>query len=253
MQTSAAHVETLSPWWKHAVILTLIGGFAVLMWLATQSYSEAPPIPETIQGPSGETLFTNTDIVQGQHVFLKYGLMDNGSIWGHGAYLGPDFSAAYLHHLVEDTRAFLTQQSSTPTSATSAVTPAVAAETSQLLKHNRYDPATRTLTFTVPEAMSFNRQLTVWRDYFAQPTHNRGLPSAYITDASELRQLTAFFAWTAWASVARRPGSSASYTNNFPYDPEVGNTCNAQKCCHVTTFSMDKTHVMLCSHGRERY
>jgi nitric oxide reductase large subunit len=93
-----------------------------------------------------------------------------------------------------------------------------------ILKHNRYDPATRTLTFTAPEAMSCNRQLTMWRDYFAQPTNNRGLPTAYITDASELRQLTAFFAWTAWASVARRPGSAASYTNNFPYNPEARNT-----------------------------
>jgi nitric oxide reductase subunit B len=120
MQTSAGNVETLSPWWKHAVILTLIGGFAVLIWLAAQSYSDAPPIPETIRGSSGEPLFTRAYIVQGQHVFLKYGLMDNGSIWGHGAYLGPDFSAAYLHYLGEDTRAFLAQQNPTPTSATSA-------------------------------------------------------------------------------------------------------------------------------------
>jgi nitric oxide reductase subunit B len=224
MQTSTVSAETLSPWWRHAVILTLIGGFTVLIWLAARSYSEAPPIPETIQGPAGEPLFTKADIVQGQHVFLKYGLMDNGSIWGHGAYLGPDFSAAYLHHLVDDTRRFLAQQRTLPDSDGASSAPEIAAETRQLLKQNRYEPTTRTLTFTVPEAMSFNRQLQVWREYFTRPGTSRGLPAEYISDATEIRQLTAFFSWTAWASVAQRPGSSASYTNNFPYEPEAGNT-----------------------------
>ncbi|MFA5810343.1 MAG: hypothetical protein WC935_08445, partial [Thermoleophilia bacterium] len=55
------------------------------------------------------------------------------------------------------------------------------------------------------------------------PASNAGLPAKYITDATELRQLTAFFAWTAWASAAHRPGKTYSYTNNFPYDPEAGN------------------------------
>ena len=50
------------------------------------------------------------------------------------------------------------------------------------------------------------------------------MKAKYIVDPQELRQLTAFFAWTAWASAARRPGLSYSYTNNFPYDPLAGNT-----------------------------
>ena len=37
-----------------------------------------------------------------------------------------------------------------------------------------------------------------------------------IKDPSELHELTAFFAWAAWASAARWPGKSYSYTNNFP-------------------------------------
>ena len=215
MLADTQRVESLSPWWKHTVILILIGGLAVLIWLTIRSYSHAPPIPDAVQGPDGATLFTREDIVAGQHVFLKYGLMDNGSIWGHGGYLGPDFSAAYLHNLVEDAQAFVIRSSDQLPPANSVA---------QLLKKNRYDPDTGNLLFTEPEVTSFNRQLTVWRDYFANPERSRGLPSEYISDASELRHLTAFFAWTAWASVARRPGTSASYTNNFPYDPEAGNT-----------------------------
>ena len=219
MPADIQRAESLSPWWKHTVVLILIGGLSVLIWLTIRSYSHAPPIPETVQEPGGATLFTRQDIVAGQHVFLKYGLMDNGSIWGHGGYLGPDFSAAYLHNLVEDAQAFLDRTSDQLPPANGVP---------QLLKKNRYEPDSRTLLFTVPEVNSFNRQIDVWRDYFASPERSRGLPSGYISDATELRHLTAFFAWTAWASVATRPGTSASYTNNFPYDPEAGNTLPGQ-------------------------
>ena len=65
--------------------------------------SGAPPIPEQVVGSDGTILFTNADIALGQQVFLRYGLMENGTIWGHGAYLGPDFSADYLHTLALDT------------------------------------------------------------------------------------------------------------------------------------------------------
>ena len=215
MHAASPGTESLAPWWKHTVILILIGGLSVLVWLTIRSYSHAPPIPEIVQAPGGETLFTGEDIVAGQQVFLKYGLMDNGSIWGHGGYLGPDFSAAYLHDLVEDVQDYLD-------ASFEDLEPGYGI--AQILKENRYEPDSRTLQFTEPEVNSFNRQLDVWRQYFVSPQRSRGLPSGYISDASELRQLTAFFAWTAWASVATRPGTSVSYTNNFPYDPEAGNT-----------------------------
>jgi nitric oxide reductase subunit B len=79
------------------------------------------------------------------------------------------------------------------------------------------------LTFIDAEKDSFQKQLSVWTDYFKHPISNSGLPDNYINDPGEIRQLTAFFAWTAWASVANRPDKLYSYTNNFPYDPSVGN------------------------------
>src|SRR5215510_3058407 len=77
-------------------------GFTILIWRSVQTYSDAPPIPERAVTVTGQTVFTHDDIVGGQNVFLKYGLMDNGTVWGHGAYLGPDFSADYLHTLSEN-------------------------------------------------------------------------------------------------------------------------------------------------------
>jgi nitric oxide reductase subunit B len=218
--------ERLSPWWKHSVILTIAAGFTILIWLAAKSYRDAPPIPERVLSPSGVTVFTAQDVLKGQQVFLKYGLMENGTIWGHGAYLGPDFSAEYLHTLASDAQHLLAQQDyhRKVVELTPEQQQAVNAEIQLLLKTNRYNPRTKTLAFTQAESESYERQILKWKSYLARPETSAGLPANYINNAEEIRQLTAFFAWTAWASVADRPGKPYSYTNNFPYDPVVGNT-----------------------------
>ena len=107
---SGSATESLSLWWRNAVILVLITGFSILIWIAVRAYRDAPPIPEKVVSTMGETVFTGGDIVAGQQVFLKYGLMENGTIWGHGAYLGPDFSAEYLHTLALDAGEMLARQ-----------------------------------------------------------------------------------------------------------------------------------------------
>jgi len=219
-------VETLSPWWRNALILVMIMGFTILIWLAVRSYQDAPPIPGKVVGPAGEIVYTRNDILAGQQVFLRYGLMENGTVWGHGAYLGPDFSAEYLHVLSIDIRSMLAKQRFKQNLQDLSTTERdlVNAETAQLLKQNRYDPQTETLPITQTESASYRQQIKKWTEYFSVPTGNAGLPAKYIKDPIELEQLTAFFAWTAWASVANRPGLAYSYTNNFPYDPVVGNT-----------------------------
>ncbi|MDL1944835.1 nitric-oxide reductase large subunit, partial [Chloroflexi bacterium CFX2] len=223
--TARATFSSLSPWWRTGVLIAMIVGFSVLIGMTVSAYQVAPPIPDKVVDVNGATLFTGDDIRAGQAVFLKYGLMENGTIWGHGAYLGPDFSAEYLHTLGVDASAALAGQSygKTPEALAPAERSAVEAQVASLLKENRYDPAAHTLTFTEVEAASFQSQIAKWTNYFAKPDNNAGLQPALISDQNELRQLTAFFAWTAWASVANRPDKPYSYTNNFPYDPLVGN------------------------------
>ena len=187
---------------------------------------DAPPIPERVINQAGETVFTGDDIIDGQQVFLRYGLMENGTIWGHGAYLGPDFSAEYLHTLALDTAETFAQRlyGKDLPRLTAEEKAAVYAEVQQSLKENRYSPDTGRLTLTPPEVASYSRQIAKWKAYFSEPALNRGLSKSLISDPKELQQLTAFFAWTAWASVTNRPGRSYTYTNNFPYDPMAGNT-----------------------------
>jgi nitric oxide reductase subunit B len=225
MSTVTASYVSVSPWWRTGVLIALIIGFSVLIGMTVNAYQVAPPIPVAIAATDGTTLFTGSDIQAGQAVFLKYGLMENGTIWGHGAYLGPDFSAEYLHTLGLDAAATLSNQlyGKPLDSLSSAERSAVEAQVASLLKENRYDPALGKLIFSEIEAASFQNQIAKWTTYFSKPTNNAGLPAALISDPQELRQLTAFFAWTAWASVANRPDKPYSYTNNFPYDPLVGN------------------------------
>jgi nitric oxide reductase subunit B len=223
-----AHTQdsgSLSPWWRNAVVLVLIVGFSILIGVTVSAYRDAPPVPERVLGPSGQVVLTGDDIRSGQAVFLKYGLMENGTILGHGAYLGPDFSAAYLHNLEQTVAQSVAQQHfgmsldllDAPSRA------AVQAEVALVLKQNRYNSQSGVLTYTQAEADAYQEEQTVWADYFKNPSEDAGLQPNLIHDPQEIRQLTAFFAWTAWASVADRPGQSYSYINNFPYDPSVGN------------------------------
>src|SRR5215813_764942 len=101
-EIQAASSDDLSPWWKIASIVTMVFGFAILILLTVKAYQNAPPIPARVVDPAGAVLFTSDDVAAGQQVFLKHGLMDNGTIWGHGGYLGPDFSAQYLHNWALD-------------------------------------------------------------------------------------------------------------------------------------------------------
>ncbi len=94
-------LEILSPWWRNSVIFVLVLGFTVLIWIAVRSYQDAPSIPDRVVGGEGTTIFTGGDILAGQKVFLRYGLMENGRIWGHGVRLGPEFLNGTVPHRIE--------------------------------------------------------------------------------------------------------------------------------------------------------
>jgi nitric oxide reductase subunit B len=96
-QPLSADDPGLSPWWLRSLLVVMALGFSGLIAITTLAYRNAPPIPAQVVDTQGAGLFTGEAIGQGQAVFLKYGLMNNGSIWGHGAYLGPDYSAEALH------------------------------------------------------------------------------------------------------------------------------------------------------------
>jgi nitric oxide reductase subunit B len=101
METPSPKERLVSKAWIQAVILVMLFGFFVMGLLAYYTYTQQPPIPAKVVDSNGTTLFTGSDITAGQELFLKNGLMEYGSIFGHGAWLGPDFTTDYLHRGAE--------------------------------------------------------------------------------------------------------------------------------------------------------
>ncbi len=213
MAANSKRALLVSKGWVQAVIIVLLFGFFVLGFLAYRTYTGEPPIPGRVTDASGHVLFTRGYILDGQEIFLRNGLMEYGSIFGHGAYLGPDFTADYLHRAALIARNFYRQMGSDRAQA----------QTIADFKTNRFDPASDTLTFTQAQAAAFNQLRGHYQTYFGQTSSQSGLRPAAITDPVQIAHLTAFFAWSAWASAALRPGKEYSYTNNWPPEALVGN------------------------------
>ena len=256
--SGAQTLEKLSPWWRRAALITMALGFAVLILLTTKVYTDAPPIPQRVVTTGGAVVYTGQDVTAGQLVFLKYALMDNGSIWGHGALLGPDFSADYLHTLAVHSASSmaLARSNAAIDTLASPQRAAIEAEVRTALKDNRYDAQTKVLTVGADYAAWFEGRPAAWADYFSDPKKNGGLRAKTITDPSELRQLSAFVAWTAWAAAALRPGTNHSYTNNFPYDPLAGNTPSADAVLWSAVsliFLLGGTAIVLLAFGKFDY
>ena len=210
----------ISPLWLQTAVLVFLAGFAVLGYLAYRIYADRPPVPRQVLADDGSVLFTADDIMAGQQVFQKYGLMQYGTIFGHGAYLGPDFTAEYLHRAGLAMLDFYSQGGKP--------TPAMRDRVTAELKQNRYNPETGDLTYTAGQTAAFEELAKHYGEFFGDFAKQGGLKRPYIGDPKEVRRLAAYFSWAAWVSSAKRPDAEYSYTNNWPPDPAAGNTLTAQ-------------------------
>jgi len=203
--------------WIQAVVIVVLCGFLILGILAYRTYTDEPPIAAQVVDPAGHVLFTGTDVIAGQEVFLRNGLMEYGSIFGHGAYLGPDFTADYLH------RAALMVIDHYGGSSSEAARQRTIAD----FKANRYDSVTGRLTYTEAQAEAFRKLEAYYAGFLGDPTSRYGLRPSAITDPRQIAQLTAFFSWSAWAASTLRPNLAYSYTNNWPPERLVDNHATA--------------------------
>ena len=209
----ARREPTLAKGWVQATALVAIVGLFGLVLMGWMTYRSDPPIPREVVTESGELVYTGEDVRDGQDVFLRNGLMEFGSIFGHGAYLGPDFTADYLHRSAE-----LVQDSYGGAGDAEAVQ-----RTREEFKTNTYDEATGVLTISAAQADAFEELQGHYGRTLGAPEGRNGLRPDAITDPEDLRRLTAYFAWSAWASSTNRPGEDYSFTNNWPPEPLVGN------------------------------
>src|SRR5215469_8896989 len=217
MNTIEKRPLMISRGWIQAAGVVLVVGFFIMGILTYYTYNDEPPIPEVVRQPNGTVLFTRSDIMAGQQVFLGNGLMEYGSIFGHGAYLGPDFTTEYLHRAALSSIDFYVGQNSDRARS----------RTIEDFKKNQYDKTTRTLTYTNAQAHAFEECRAYYATFFGEPTTEFGLRPRAVRDPEDIRKLTAFFSWTAWAASTARPGHPYSYTNNWPSEPLVDNHATA--------------------------
>ncbi len=204
--------------------------FSIMAFLGSEIYQQAPPMPEAVKSSSGEVIYTRDDIETGQNVWQSIGGMEQGSIWGHGSYLAPDWSADWLHREAETLLGLLMQAPISGLSEAQQLSLQKAALQEEM-RRNSYDPATGTITVSDLRAEAIKQvethymslyegsnpqSLKLRRDY-AFPVH--GLLSSV-----EAKQLSAFYYWTAWAATTNRPGQKITYTSNWPHEVLVGNT-----------------------------
>ena len=208
-----------------AFTLVMFVSFLVLGWVGTRIYDEMPPIPDRVVTTSGEEVIGPGDIEKGQNVWQTLGGMQVGSIWGHGSYVAPDWSADYLHREamfilnqwaeVEFNNDFASLSSERQSQLTGRL--------KDLLRTNTFDTTTRTITVDPVRAAAYRSIAAHYQDVFLKGVVDYAIPAQTVSTEERARQLSAFFSWSAWATVTNRPGLTVSYTQNWPHEPLVGN------------------------------
>ncbi|HSM93814.1 MAG TPA: nitric-oxide reductase large subunit [Anaeromyxobacteraceae bacterium] len=217
---------------RAVLLFVIVGAFTVLLFGGAQISKHKPPIPSRMVAPSGEVVATSEDVAAGQRAWLSRGGQSTGSVWGHGSYLAPDWSADVLHR-VALTAAGLAR--GLPPAAAAGFTQAdlealpagergrVGAEVAGELKQNRYDAATGTLTLSPAQAAALPALAAHYRRLFAEGSDAMSIHPGFVKDPADAKAMTTFFFWTAWAAMTLRPGDTITYTANWPYDPLAGN------------------------------
>lgn len=209
----------------------IIGSFAVLIFFGVDIYRKIPPIPAKVVTTSGQTIATEQDIKDGQNVWQSIGGQTVGSIWGHGAYIAPDWSADYLHResqllLEELAKKDGKNYKNLPDDEQAKYQVVLKKE----LRQNTFNETTRTITIS-PERTKVQKILAAYyaKIFMNAPEMDKlreeyAIPKNTVKDTERMAKMNAFFAWTAWVCITNRPGDDVSYTNNWPHDEVIGNT-----------------------------
>ena len=232
-------------WTGLAVLLAV--SFGVLLWAGKQIGDHAAPLPERVVAADGTSIYTRADLELGRQVWQSTGGMQLGSIWGHGAYVAPDWSADWLHRealAILDIWAARQQPGSTYAQLAPENRAALQGRLQLMMRANTYDPATGVITVAADRAAAIAVVARHYVDLFGNDPAYSKLREAYamkentVADAGYRRALASFFWWTAWAATTERPAPAgpslfparegvaplrATYTNNWPGEPLVGN------------------------------
>ncbi len=221
--------------WTWLAIICAIS-FSILGWVGTEIYVAAPPIAKQVISNNGDVIFTGEQMQDGQRAWLAAGGQQVGSVWGHGSYLAPDWSADWLHREAVTLREIWSKRDFGK--AYAELDPGRQALLNGLLKaemrRNTYDAKTGQITLNAERAQAIREVADHYAGLFGDDKAFSGLREKYamktgaLADPADRAALAGFFFWSAWAATTDRPGETGlSYTSNWPHEPLVGNTPTA--------------------------
>ena len=219
-------------WMLFGVLLVVM--FGVLLLVGGRAFREAPPMPEqvvaTAEGAAPRVVFDSEDIRAGRDVWRRLGGMQLGSVWGHGGYLAPDWTADTLHR---EALAMLDADGGFAALAEPDKAARIAALAARI-RVNTYDSGTGRIAIAGDRARAIEAVIAHYTALFGGAGDGpeahalreaHGIPEQPLGPGpdAEVRQLVAWWWWTAWAAVTLRPDDDVTYTNNWPHEPLVGN------------------------------
>jgi len=217
-------------WTGLAALLAV--SFGVLLWMGGEIHRQAPPMPERVVTVDGELVFTRSDIETGRQVWQSIGGHQLGSIWGHGGYVAPDWTADWLHREAIATLNIWARRDYVVEGYADLPAPQQAALQARLeerIRRNTWNAERGSITIDADRAAAIATVSQHYDSLFANEPETAWLREAYamkndtVPDADHRRALSAFYWWTAWAAVTERPGKDITYTSNWPAEELVGN------------------------------
>ncbi|ALS98048.1 nitric-oxide reductase large subunit [Lacimicrobium alkaliphilum] len=212
------------------LIAVLAVTFTLLAYFGSEVYRQAPPLPSLVMTEDGHQLMTKETILDGQTAWQSVGGMQLGSIWGHGAYQAPDWTADWLHRELEAWLHIAAEQEfSLPFNELNEEQQAL------LLLRLKREYRTNTLdendviTLSARRAQAISDVAGYYDKLFSDHPDLKSSRESFamkentLPSAERRAKMANFFFWTAWAASSERPGSSATYTNNWPHEPLIDN------------------------------
>ena len=209
-------------WIALAIVVTV--SFTILGVVGRRMISQAPPLPD-VYTTDGQLLFTGPAITKGQNVWQSIGGQEIGTVWGHGAYVAPDWTADWLHRECLILLDIWAQRDGASNFA--ALGPdqqaVLKARLIREMRRNTYDPAANRIVVSDDVATAFRQLEAHYANVFGAGRTAYAIPPGALTNPAKQHAMAAFFWWTAWAAHTDRPGSTITYTNNWPHEPLVAN------------------------------
>ncbi|GIU03839.1 nitric-oxide reductase large subunit [Shewanella morhuae] len=216
-------------WWTLLGVVAVT--FSILGYYGTEIYRTAPPIPASFVSTNGDILTTEEKILDGQTAWQSVGGMQLGSVWGHGAYQAPDWTADWLHRelLIWLDLAAEGEFKRPYAELTEQQQHMLRYELKKEYRTNTYNVENNTVTLSPRRIQAIEQTGAYYNALFGgapelkKTRENYAMKEVTLPNPERRARLSEFFFWTAWAASTERTDGTATYTNNWPHEPLIDN------------------------------